>query len=94
MPDVITDWLARYHIGAETSGLLVRLTAAVIVLLVCLVALFLVYGGIAKGGLDWEPSKLESEAATAEQNIDAMLVPLTVPYTPFLSMTRRLTNLL
>ena len=44
MPDVITDWLARYHIGAETSGLLVRLTAAVIVLLVCLVALKITRG--------------------------------------------------
>ena len=44
MPDVITDWLARYHIGAETSGLLVRLTAAVVVLLVCLVALKITRG--------------------------------------------------
>ena len=44
MPDVITDWLARYHIGAETSGLLVRLTAAVIVLLVCLLAMKITRG--------------------------------------------------
>ena len=40
--------------------------------LVCLFALVLVYGGVAKSrGLDWEPSKLETESASAEQSIDS-----------------------
>ena len=44
MPKFITEWLARYHIGAETSGLLTRLTAAAVVLLASLVALKITRG--------------------------------------------------
>ena len=44
MPDFITEWMAKWGIGADASGLLTRLAVAVVVLLVCLAALKITRG--------------------------------------------------
>ena len=52
------------------TGLIARHIEKAVLALVCLFALFLVYGGIARsGGLDWEPSKLETESTSAETEL-------------------------
>ena len=60
---------ASFNFSLITS-LVARHIEKVVLGLACLFALFLVYGGIAKsGGLDWEPSKLETESASAETEL-------------------------
>ncbi len=61
---------ASFNLGSIKS--LVALHVEKVVLgVVCLCSLLLVYGGVAKsGGLDWEPSKLKTEASGAEKHVD------------------------
>jgi hypothetical protein len=54
------------------TNLIAKHIEKAVLALVCLLALFLVYEGIAEsGGLDWEPSRLEMESASAETELDA-----------------------
>lgn len=63
---------AKLNLSSITS-LVAQHVEKVVLALVCVLALVLVWGGIAtSGGLDWEPTKLASESTNAENHIDSI----------------------